>query len=859
MGGLYKMEPPVDLVHGNILVTGKPPGKLARRRAWAGYELPGTHYDFLPAEQALAFHDELVRFLREFADLPEFHLMMIPEPVHAVQMQRRFASQASGPLSAEAAEYCRLVAEALQAFDQEEEVCRFGFRLFLRLPDPPRAYESLPEMVKAAATDFRDFVEVMVGIGQREIPERHLALWAHAEAAFYARLEAFTAVGSALRFRSLTTTESLRCLRAPFWRGFGTEPPFSAAWAPQAVIQPGLGDELVLVPDSGAMRRLYSGRIDHQEDQGYLKVTQMVDGEPHTAYQAFLTVEQFSPTPMALLGGEWAYRLQREVGPVELHLRWTARDHQRTLDDLASQKRKQDDTSEQEQEHAGGTSADTFRSRSETEEMEAYIKDTRSPSLQVTIVVAVTGSTPEILRQRIRTAASVFNRLDIRMAHNGPDQYKHFVETIPGAARQVDDYVHRLLPPALATCMIGTTTSLLDPTGTFFATDAQGRPLWVDPTRALAVLDTSGSAVAVGPLGKGKSLALNFLAYLAVLLRGARLLAIDSAKPERSQWPQLLPYLGPHTKVVTLSAHEADRGKLDPYAIFPDRTEATNHAVSQAAFLSQVKLNDVGYDVLLRAYTEVRDHSARPCMMAGIQILEQLGRDASYKYREVAERLAERLRNIASMAYAGLIFGDGQGAGIDTGNLVTVLQLDRIRKPPEGKALQDYDLDEYISHAIMVASVAFAHAFARQDRRQPKVILADEIRWFTNNAYGKDLIEQQTLIGRAMGVQVYLVGQNVSHIPQDLHQHFTMRLAFGAASEREAIATLRFLGVEPTQETIDRLMRLNPGDVKGQCLLRDLDGRIGEAHINLLFDDLIRAFETRSLVPQSQDHREVVS
>jgi hypothetical protein len=199
------------------------------------------------------------------------------------------------------------------------------------------------------------------------------------------------------------------------------------------------------------------------------------------------------------------------------------------------------------------------------------------------------------------------------------------------------------------------------------------------------------------------------------------------------------------------------------------------------------------------------------------------------------------------MAYANLLFGDGTGAGIDTSGRITVLQLDRIRRPPEGKAVEDYDMDEYLGYAILVATVAFAGAFAAQDRRQQKIILADEIRWFVNNQYGRDLIERQTLTGRAMGAQVLLVGQNVSHLPPDLHQHFTMRWAFGADSEREAEATLEFLGVDVTPANVERLMSLNPGDTKGQCLVRDLTGRVGQAQICLLFEDLAEAFKTTSL------------
>jgi hypothetical protein len=844
--GATTMQPPVDLVVGNKAFTGKVAGRFSARRCWAGYELIGPHYAFMPADKALAFHDELTAWLRDFADVREVDLKMLPVAVNAAEEQAEFANQADRDLQAEARDYCGRVSRYLgETFDKAGAV-RFRWFVFIQLPTPPVGYPTLKEWLRAAVFDGREFAETVAGVGRPEIQEHQLDGWAKAEHTMRARLNTFSETqGGQLQFRALYQRELLTLIRAPFWRAIGT-PPLADGWAPEPEVRPGRKG-VAVKPDRSAMRRLYSGLVHHRDSADCVRVTQLVGGQAKAAYQAFLTIEQWTVNPVALLGGEWAYQLQQEVGHVELHVRWNSRSHELTLGDLESQKRKQDDNASQEDEHAGGTSAETARGRDEAEEMAAYVRETRSPSLMVSVVIGVAAPTMEALQDSIRRVQAVFDRLDIKVVQNSTDQFKHFYECMVGARRQVHDYVHRLLPPALAAAMFGATVRLLDPMGTYVGVDHQGRPVWYDPTRALAQLDTSGSAAFLGPMGKGKSVTANFLAFLAVLLRGARLLAIDSAKPERSGWPDHLPYLGRYTKVVTLSAHESDRGKLDPFVIFSSRSEATNHAISQAAFLTQTKLSDTGYDALLKACTWVRDNCEKPSMMACVDQLEQLGRDPDYKYRSAAARLAERLRNISTLAFASLLFGDEHSAGIDTSHRITVLQLDRIQRPPEGKPIEDYSLDEYVSAAIMVATVALASAFASSDRRQQKVILTDETRWFTATEYGRNLIEQQTLIGRAMGTQVFLVGQNVAHLPQDLHQHFTMRLAFGAASDREAVATLRFLGAEPTADNVEWLKSLNPGDTKGMCLVRDLNGNIAQMQVDLVFEDLRRAFNTSSL------------
>ncbi|HYF93984.1 MAG TPA: ATP-binding protein [Symbiobacteriaceae bacterium] len=841
-----KLCQPVDFVTGNMLITPKRDGP---RQCWVGYELLGTHYDFLSEDRAAAYHSAITRLFRELSGIAEAHLAMVPEQIDAAGIQAQLLHRLDG----DAAEYCQQVADALAEMQEsEDDICRYRFLLWIRLP----AKKALTWADLRGVRKTSDIRHLLGGASVRaSISEEHLAEWARQERKLRDLLQNFGAsVG--LGFRALFRQECLLFSRAPLWQGIAP-PPMLDDWAPDATVTGVAQGKPGIQPDDRAMRRMYSGLITHT-DEGYVQVTQFVDGAHRSAYQAFLTVEQFAPNPLPILGSEWSYDLQ-QVGPVSLHLHWTVRGYELTMRDLESQKRKQADTADQEHTHGDGESADTARSRDEAEEMELFIKDTRSPSLMLSVVIGVSAPSLELLQERIRMATAVFDRVDIRLVLNASDQVKHLWETFPGACRLIDDYIHRLLPPALATCMFGATDMFMDPSGTFFAVDPNGRPLWFDWLRALAKLDASGSMAFVGPMGSGKSTAANFIAFLCALF-GAKVLAIDSAKPERSLWPEKLPFLGPFTRVVTLSAHDKDRGKLDPYVIFSDKAEATVHAISQASFLTQTDSGAPGYDVLMKAFRTVRDNCERPCMQAGISALDRLAADSTYTYRAEAARLAERLRNMATMAYSSLLFGDGTNAGIDITCRITVLQLDRLRRPADNKAVKDYDLEEYVSAAILNAVVAFASAFATQDRRVQKLIVTDEARWFLSNSYGRDLIEKQTLTGRAMGAQVLLIGQNVSHLPPDLHQHFTLRFAFGADFEREAINNLEFLGVEPTQANIERVMSLNPKEsqvpdeehdrprpAKGQCLIRDLTGRVGQAQICLLFSELAEAFKTTSL------------
>lgn len=833
---------PVDQVFGSLLVTSKA-SRWARRQCWSGYELMPTHMDFLPTGRVRSYEAILSDFFRQFADVPEGWLAMVPKPDSAAQRHDALAAAMTAKNNHLAAAYCQAAAEALRPLDEEDASPRFGFYLWLRLTPDDITLEGMVKTMLGRSTSAR-LIDRSVG---NTISEKQILLWEQAEQQLRARINNFFGERG-LAVKALTRDECLKQIRAPFYRCIA-EPPLVPGWAPSAYVGRGGDGGLVLTPDD-AMRRLYSGEICQDEGEGFIRTSQVVDGEKRSSYQAFLTIEQYAPNGTMIPGDEWSLQLQR-FGPVEVHIRWTPVPYEQHLAAIESQKRKQTDTTIHETQFAGGQTMVTATSEVETAELEQYVRETRSPSLRVSVVVVVPAKTEKKLEERIKQVVGFFNGMDTKLAQNATDQVRHFYETIPGSPRLIDDYIHPMTPLTLSACMFGATVDVLDPSGVFIGTDAFGRTSYLDTRRALAKRDTAGNMAFWGPTGAGKSTTANQVLFVKVLFGGIGL-AIDTLKNERGHWAETLPLLGPYTTVVTLSQHNKDRGTLDPFMIFPDRGEAANHAISQAAFLTQIKYGDIKWAVLQKAFLAVRDHGRVPCMMAGIHELQNLAADPTYDYRTEAAYLAERLRTTGSMAWANLLFGDGSGAHIDTSARLTVLQLDRVQRPPEGKKTEDYTMDEFLGTAIMTAGVAFANTWARGDRRTQKTLLADETRWLVASDYGRDLIAQQALGGRAMGTEVLLVGQNARHFPEDLRQHFTMRWAFGCDDEQEASESLALLGAPDTPANRQRLMRLNRGanqgeKIKGQALVRDLDGRIGEIWVHHLFDDLLTAFDTQSL------------
>jgi len=81
------------------------------------------------------------------------------------------------------------------------------------------------------------------------------------------------------------------------------------------------------------------------------------------------------------------------------------------------------------------------------------------------------------------------------------------------------------------------------------------------------------------------------------------------------------------------------------------------------------------------------------------------------------------------------------------------------------------------------------------------------------------------------------------------------KLIFGQESENEAKAALELLGLDPNDHALVQRLRTWATDktIHGRCLMRDLDDRIAEVQIDLVYQHLLDAFNTR---PPREHHEQ---
>jgi hypothetical protein len=213
---------------------------------------------------------------------------------------------------------------------------------------------------------------------------------------------------------------------------------------------------------------------------------------------------------------------------------------------------------------------------------------------------------------------------------------------------------------------------------------------------------------------------------------------------------------------------------------------------------------------------------------------------------EVAREAAAGLRAIAAKPMARMCFGRG-GSSLRLDDALTILLLDRLGLPDSMTRPDEWTISERLAVGLVRAMTALVgQLLLGADRHQPKLLFLDEAWAVTSSADGRRLVERIARIGRARNLALLLATQNASDLragdPANtaIANSLTVRLGFRSTDEDEIRAMLALLGVEPTAELVAEVS----GFMAGECLMRDLDGRVGRVQVDLVTDELRAALDT---------------
>ncbi|MCM0582714.1 ATP-binding protein [Weissella diestrammenae] len=204
-----------------------------------------------------------------------------------------------------------------------------------------------------------------------------------------------------------------------------------------------------------------------------------------------------------------------------------------------------------------------------------------------------------------------------------------------------------------------------------------------------------------------------------------------------------------------------------------------------------------------------------------------------------AEELGNYYQSIIPDSMLRLAFGDGQGDHLSLEHQRTILEVSGLDLPKVTDHADTYTDSNKYSISIMLALGRFMERFGRRNTDRFSAEFMDEAWVFETSSAGKKVLDSIKRLGRSENNELITSSQLVSdgHGKESTGQYGQI-FAFDDRDDRPNI--LKQFGQPVNKENIDMLANLR----KGQCLYRDLYGRVGKMVVHSLFDEWTEAFKT---------------
>ncbi len=436
--------------------------------------------------------------------------------------------------------------------------------------------------------------------------------------------------------------------------------------------------------------------------------------------------------------------------------------------------------------------------------------------LQASISLAVGAENSEDLERRVATLRDQFGA--IRLHRPRGLQEALFLDHLPqpGGGR-VRDYVAQMTVEQFGALMPIGSDRLGSDRGIYLGTTPARRPVTYDPT-APSRESRASAVLLAGTLGSGKTVAAQAIAYAAER-RGSLVVDLD---PKPDHGLHQISGLEGRVQVLELSADPEHRGKLDPLRIgLPDLREE----LACSYYLELLRDPPPSWEhQIQRAVRDLVTDGAR----SSVQVIERL----RAVDRPAASDAADALEVACDFGLARLGFADDQATDADLGGPVapvTTIRTPGLTLPDPRASRETYSRAERISVATLSLVAAYALRLVSGDRSRHKVVLLDEAWFLLASSQGRNLVNRLVRLGRAFNATVLLATQRLEDLG-DLSDLVGTFIVFGQESDAEAARALQLLGLDPEDPALIARVR---GFRQGRCLMRDLDGRVGELQVDV--------------------------
>ncbi|MFE0200713.1 ATP-binding protein [[Kitasatospora] papulosa] len=608
-------------------------------------------------------------------------------------------------------------------------------------------------------------------------------------------------------------------------------------------------------------RRLVPG---NPFDRRYVQVS----SEWGDSYQALLALSEM-PEAFALPGAAYLQQLDDLAYPVD----WAARLVITPGAKAEAKTRKRArhlraQAAEYEGDPAGPPAQIAKNEADNDEYRDRLMSSAREVEIRAMVTLAVWGTTPDQAQDRAAALASDFGATDYTFARPVGEQTSLWHAMLPGSRTPsvMTGYAQYLLARDFAMAMPWCGSQLGDERGGLFGLQlASGgaRPVLVDPARGPRQ-NASASMAFIGELGAGKSVGLKSAVY-NVLARGhlpgkpnsrGRAVIVDRTKEE--EWARFANACPGTTQTVRID--QTAEVSLDPLRLYVKDSPkvAARFCESFLTLLLGVKPMDLEGVALSEAVQAVLDRPG-PSMPALIDELARRG-----EQDVPARNLARKLRAVARKDLAAVVFDETLPV-VDTARADSVVFLvNSLALPKKSELASDHrierlEFEKVLGRALMYLIAAVARETVMKSKDEFGVAVFDECWWLTSSDEGLELLLELMRDGRKHNAGAY-VG---SHDPDDIGPAesekgaiirglIPHRLLFRQTTRSLAGRALEFLGLDAADaELLDLVTAgLSPLDPDltdeeraaraGECLYRDLAGRIGLMKVLIPADEAIR-------------------
>ncbi|OPG16976.1 ATP-binding protein [Ferroacidibacillus organovorans] len=810
------MKCPVLYYEQNVLFDTK-------LQAWAAYRIPQQPYAFSSQEKKRAIVDALRGFLHTHRGACQ--LLSLTDDIRPTGF---FAGDTTGT-----AEFERYKGAVIQKVAGQLPWRRSLF-LLVKLPHsrfadfdlagPGRTLSSLGGVVKGMGRALKQRV-LFAPLG--EVDRQVLDDLLSAEALVAESVH--TALGGARLHHSdiewLLCHPFHRSLPGESTRRLGLEPSYQiAVRGERVVLRPKKSLPILLAGDTVIEERMRALVVHHKEEV--------------QSWQAFFSLVDV-PEEVSDIGQEWLYRLDDLPDPVEFSLHLDVEAPHAAAAGLERSRKALKDQQREFVEGTGDLPLTLEWAGDRGRHLEHKLQH-GMPLVHATATFVVSASTRTELEARATQFAHLCSALRLRVVRSPGDQLRGWLDIFPATDIEKKPWMIPMDPGYVAAGVPHGGRDAGDPTGDYIGKTRQGTPVLLDLARPMSSeLNRSGAIGIVGTLGGGKSVLKKFLFYLA-FNRGGSIFSIDP-KDEDGCFAQI-PEIEKGLTVLRLSA--GSRTQINPFRLSP--SEERSHAIAHdyLSLLLDGQRNDERADILMEAVERTFAGQSRDMLhlMNELQTLTHSGGHEAM--RTEARRCLTRLQGYAKNPFGRLVFARDNGASTLPDTRFVVASLAGLplpkRIPGETGALTP---NERFGVGMMYLMAALGRErLFHADPNRLKLFGIDEAWLLRSFPEGRQLIDETVRMGRSYGVVPILVTQNPGDIAEEeLRNNLGAIFCFRTEDPRASRDNAILLGLDPDESALWQEFRsLRSGD----CLFKDIEGRVSLMHVDPTPDDLLDIFNT---------------